>query len=105
MMLQLLKKLFQQCIDNIDSGNCNITEQEQQLVFNYINNTLHKNPQFTKAQACDYLNISRATFDRYVHDGFIPQGEKLEGSNTKVWYKMDLDNFVSKQEYLQKEFV
>jgi predicted site-specific integrase-resolvase len=28
-----------------------------------------------KTQAADYLGVSRATFDNYVHDGFIPKGK------------------------------
>lgn len=33
----------------------------------------------SKIQACDYLGVSRATFDNYVRDGFIPKGIKQEG--------------------------
>jgi excisionase family DNA binding protein len=28
-----------------------------------------------KTQAADYLGVSRATFDNYVHDGRIPHGK------------------------------
>lgn len=28
----------------------------------------------SKTQAADYLGVSRATFDNYVRDGFIPKG-------------------------------
>lgn len=104
-MLKLLRNIFQQCIDNIDSGNCNISEQDQQLLFSYINNTLNNNPKFTKSQACDYLGVSRATFDRYVHNEYLPQGEKLEGSNTKMWYKMDLDKFLLSEQNLKQESI
>nr|DAM09941.1 MAG TPA: excisionase [Caudoviricetes sp.] len=30
----------------------------------------------SKIQACDYLGISRATFDNYVKNGWIPKGYK-----------------------------
>jgi predicted site-specific integrase-resolvase len=28
-----------------------------------------------KMQAADYLGVSRATFDNYVRDGYIPRGK------------------------------
>lgn len=50
----------------------------------------------SKIQACDYLGVSRATFDNYVRDGFIPK----RNQNRKVlkelsWQKSDLDIFLS----------
>lgn len=30
----------------------------------------------SKIQACDYLGVSRATFDNYVKNGWIPKGYK-----------------------------
>lgn len=45
-------------------------------------------------QACDYLGVSRATFDNYVKDGFIPRGYKQEGFKELSWNKADLDIFL-----------
>lgn len=28
-----------------------------------------------KTQAADYIGVSRATFDNYIKDGFIPKGK------------------------------
>lgn len=33
----------------------------------------------SKIQACDYLGVSRATFDNYVKNGWIPKGYKQDG--------------------------
>lgn len=49
----------------------------------------------SKVQACDYLGVSRATFDNYVRDGFIPKGVKQEGFKELSWQKSDLDIFLS----------
>ena len=48
----------------------------------------------SKIQACDYLGVSRATFDNYVRDGFIPKGIKQEGFKELYWPKIDLDMFL-----------
>lgn len=52
--------------------------------------------EMSKVQACDYLGVSRATFDNYVRDGFIPKGVKQEGFKELSWNKADLDIFSSK---------
>lgn len=39
--------------------------------------------------------VSRATFDNYVRDGFIPKGIKQEGFKELSWNKADLDIFLS----------
>lgn len=48
----------------------------------------------SKTQAADYIGVSRATFDNYVHDGFLPKGIKKEGFKELRWYKSDLDIFM-----------
>ena len=50
----------------------------------------------SKTQAADYLGVCRATFDNYVHDGFIPKGTKIDGFKELRWYKSDLDMFLMK---------
>lgn len=45
--------------------------------------------------SCDYLGVSRATFDNYVRDGFIPKGIKQEGFKELSWNKADLDIFLA----------
>lgn len=49
----------------------------------------------SKIQACDYIGVSRATFDNYVRDGFIPKGIKQEGFKELSWQKSDLDIFLA----------
>ena len=46
----------------------------------------------SKEQACDYLNVSRATFDNYIRNGYLPKGRKRKGYNELVWYKDEISN-------------
>lgn len=76
-MLQLIKRLLKQIID--DTGNSNVSYEEQCKILHYIQNITDKDQRMSKIQACDYLGVSRATFDNYVKNGWIPKGYKQDG--------------------------
>lgn len=82
-MLQLIKKLLKQIID--DTGNSNISYEEQCKILHFIQNMTDKDQRMSKIQACDYLGISRATFDNYVKNGWIPKGQ--DGFKELSWMK------------------
>ena len=90
-MLQLIKKLLEQIIDDIDTGNSNMTYDEQCKVLHFIQNMTDKDQRMSKIQACDYLGLSRSTFDSYVRAGLIPKDKVQEGFKEKSWMKYDLD--------------
>ena len=71
-MLNVIKKLLEKLIDDIDSGNSNITEQEQEQIVSMLSEIADN--RMSKYQACQYLNVSRSTFDNLVKDGFLPEG-------------------------------
>lgn len=71
-MLNVIKKLLEKLIDDIDSGNSNITEQEQEQIVSMLSEIADN--RMSKYQACQYLNVSRSTFDNLVRDGFLPEG-------------------------------
>lgn len=75
MLKSIIRTLLQKFIDDIDSDNPDY--------------------RMSKVQACDYLGVSRATFDNYVRDGFIPKGIKQEGFKELSWQKSDLDIFLA----------
>ena len=50
-----------------------------------------------KTQAAEYLNVSRATFDNYVSNGWIPKGKQVGRFKELRWYKSDLDIFLINQ--------
>lgn len=92
-MLKLIKKYLIKIIEDIDAGNSNITEEESLKILQYVKELSDRKERMSKYQACQYLNISRATFDNYVRDCKIPKGIKQPGYKELSWYKKDLDNF------------
>lgn len=95
-MIKIIKNLLIKIINDIDSGNSNLTEDECAEVIEYLTWITNKNEKLSKYQACKYLNISRATFDNYVHDGKLPKGRKQQGFKELYWIKKDLDKFSNK---------
>ena len=69
----------------IDSGSCEMTDEEMMDVFDSVASVW-----MNKEQCCRYLNMSRATFDRKVKAGEIPEGRKKIGYNELVWYRKDI---------------
>ena len=89
-MLDVIKKLLQGVIDDIDAGNTNITEDEGIEIIHALRELRMDKP-MSKYQAYTYLNISRATFDNYVKEGKLPQGKKIEGFKELFWNKKELN--------------
>lgn len=81
MLKSIIRTLLQKFIDDIDSDNCNITMEQQSKIISVLSNIANPDQRMSKIQACDYLGVSRATFDNYVRDGFIPKGIKQEAAN------------------------
>lgn len=92
-MLEIIKSILQKFIDDIDAGNSNLSCEQQCDIIKVLSN-IKVNGEMSKTQAADYIGVSRATFDNYVHDGILPKGVKLEGFKELRWYKSDLDIFM-----------
>lgn len=92
-MLKVIRDLLQSLIDKIDAGNTNITEEDAIEIVKVIKQYTDKEVRMSKYEAYTYLGISRATFDNYVHDGFLPKGEKQAGFKELSWRKKDIENF------------
>lgn len=73
MLKSIIGTLLQKFIDD----NCNITMEQQSKIISVLSNIANPDYRMSKVQACDYLGVSRATFDNYVRDGFIPTGVKI----------------------------
>lgn len=93
--IDILKNSLINVINNIDAGNSNLTEEQCIEIADFINRTTVNN-KLSKYQACKYLGISRATFDRYVKSGLIPEGRKQQGFKEIFYLKQDLDDAKSK---------
>jgi len=48
----------------------------------------------SKIESANYIGVSRATFDNYIKNGWIPKGMKRLGFNELSWNKSDLDKFL-----------
>lgn len=96
-MLDIIRSLLVKYIDDIDSGNTNLDFEKQCKILKLLGN-IDDNEEMSKTNAADYIGVSRATFDNYVRDGFIPKGYKVEGFKELRWYKSDLDLYLIKNE-------
>lgn len=97
-MLKIIRNILQQFIDDIDADNTNLSYEQQCDIIRVLSNVnVGQDNEMNKTQAADYLGISRATFDNYVRDGFIPKGKQIGKFKELRWYKSDLDLFLIKQ--------
>lgn len=93
-MIKVLRQLLLKLVDDIDTGNTNISEEDTIKACGFINELTRKDEKMSKYKAYTYLNVSRATFDNYVAEGLLPKGIKEAGYKELSWYKKDLDNFI-----------
>ena len=93
-MIGLIRTLLQNCIDRIDSGNSNLSTDEAIEVIELLKKYTDKDRKLSKYQACEYLNMSRATFDKYIREGKIPKGKKEAGFKELFYLESDLREFV-----------
>lgn len=94
-MINIIKSILNNIIKDIDAGNSNITEEDEAKILEVLNKYTHKDERLSKYQACQYLNVSRATFDNYIRDGKLPKGIKQVGFKELSWFKKDLDIFIN----------
>lgn len=95
-MLRIIRSLLVKIVDDIDAGNSNITEDEATKLIDTLKELTDKEKRLSKYAACEYLNVSRATFDNYVREGKLPKGKHEIGFKELSWSKKDLDEFIRK---------
>lgn len=98
-MLHIIRYALKEFIDKIDSGNSNMSEEDQIDTIRLFSRLLDKDERMSKIKACEYLDISRSKFDSLVSDGFIPKGRKDDGFKELSWSKFDLDLYKIKYKY------
>lgn len=87
---ETLKKSLINFIELLDTGNSDYSESELNEILETINKITNNNKKLSKYQACEYLNVSRATFDNWVRSGKLPEGKKEAGFKEKFWEMRDL---------------
>lgn len=94
-MLQIIRSILQQHIDNIDTGNTNLNYEQQCKLLKILSNVdVGQENEMNKTEASEYIGVSRATFDNYVRDGLIPRGKEIGKFKELRWYKSDLDLYL-----------
>lgn len=96
-MLNVIKEQLLKIIENIDAGNSNISEEDAINTLKYIRELTDQDKRLSKYQACQYLNVSRATFDNYVREGKLPRGKKDAGFKELSWSKKELKNYIKRK--------
>lgn len=82
---KLLASLLENIAGKLRSGECGMTDEEMEDVFCRLQNL--SDGKVTKYEACRILNVSRATFDRMVRDGKLPQGTRQAGCHELFWQR------------------
>lgn len=95
-MLKVIRSILLKIVDDIDAGNSNISEGEAIEIVDSLKRFTDKEKRLSKYAACEYLNVSRATFDNYVREGKLPRGKHEIGFKELSWDKKTLDEFVKK---------
>ena len=93
-MLKIIRNLLQQIINDIDSGNSNISVNEELEIIEFLHKINRK--ELSKIESANYIGVSRPTFDNYISKGLIPKGHKRQGFKELSWNKSDLDKYLSK---------
>ena len=87
---KILSNLLRKIASDLDSGAYESSEESINQAIDYLQE-LNSDMPMGKEAACYYLGLSRSTFDTYVREGKIPQGQKHRGLKEKTWKKTDLD--------------
>lgn len=96
--MNILEKYLVEALEGfckeIRVGNSHLDEKQLITLVDACSNIPFPNNKLSKEQCCQYLNVSRATFDNLVRDGEIPRGEKQQGFKELSWNKLDLDKLL-----------
>lgn len=101
-MLKVIRNLLVKIINDIDADNSNITENEAMELTKVLQSYTDKTVKMSKYQACQYLNVSRATFDNYIREGKLSRGKKEAGFKELFYTQKDLDAFKEKMKNERK---
>ena len=86
---RMIAKLLRETADKIDSGTCELSEQEAVEIMSAVAHRV-----LSKDQACEFLNLRRSRFDDLVREGKIPKGRKRKGFKELIWYEDELRHYV-----------
>ena len=82
---QIIGNYFKEVGDKILEGKCELSEEQQLMLFKEIAHT-----PLNKTEASELLGMSTRQFDRKISEGVYPEGKKIRGQNTLIWYRDEL---------------
>ena len=88
-LIKLVTKTLRDTADLLDAGNSELSESEAMDIMGVL---CHR--AMSKAQACEYLNISPSNFGAMIRAKEMPKGRKVIGYKELRWYKDELDECV-----------
>ena len=94
--LQMIDSLLMEFHERIQSGRCLTTKLPNTMMLTFLHHIANNDAPISKAAACGYVKVSRATVDRLVKEGRLPKGKKRKGWTELVWYEKDLDKCIDK---------
>lgn len=95
-MLKVLRDLLASIVDKIDSGNCNMSDEQLEKAIEALRPYALYNPYTTSYKACTYLGVCPKTFRTLIEKGEIPEGIKEAGDSSLKWLKTDIENYSKK---------
>ena len=90
-IIKRVSRLLRETADKLDTGNSSLSQEEPMHIMGIL---CHE--EMSKAQACQYLNMSRSNFDMLVRTKQMPKGKKVVGHNELRWYKDELEVCIQK---------
>ena len=88
---ELVIKLLLETAEKIKDGRCALTNEQAGAIVSVFSHNI-----LSKAQACEYLNLSRSRFDDYVRLGTIPKSKPCKGFKELIWYEDELNDAILK---------
>ena len=84
-LIKLLTKLLRDTADKIDSGNCELTEEESMDILSILSHKV-----LSKEQACSFVGLQQSQFNNLMAANKLPKGRKRKGFKELVWYEDEL---------------
>lgn len=94
--LQVIDDMIMEIHERIKSGRCLTNKMQNLRAIDFLHLICNKDEAISKYEACRYVGVSRATFDRLVAAGKLPSGKKRTGWTELAWYAKDLDKYIDK---------
>lgn len=94
--LQVIDDMIMEIHERIKSGRCLTNKMQNLKAINFLHLICNKDEAMSKCEACRYVGVSRATFDRLVLARKLPKGKKRIGWTELAWYPKDLDEYIDK---------